>query len=222
MLSGSRRVLIAAALVYAVALTASCTSSSPKPAPAPPAAASLGRTEMKAVVSVKELMRYTIDPISDNIFDAVTYESTKKGVKEVVPKTDEDWEKVKIGAVTLAEAIYLLKLPRPFAPAGDVNNSTGPNPPELSPAQIQAKVDADPVLWDAKIQALRNVALSVMEIADKRDAKELFEVGETLDKACEACHLEYWYPGDRKAVEEDEHQRARFEKSEIRSSKKKK
>ncbi len=99
---------------------------------------------MKAVVSVKELMRYTIDPISDNIFDAVTYESTKKGVKEVFPKTDEDWEKVKIGAVTLAEAIYLLKLPRPFAPAGDVNNSTGPNPPELSPAQIQAKLDADP------------------------------------------------------------------------------
>jgi len=222
MLSGSKRLLFAAALVYTVVLTAaSCTSSSSSK-PAPPAAAPVGRTEMKAVVSVKELMRYTIDPISDNIFDAVTYESTKKGVKEVFPKTDEDWEKVKIGAVTLAEAIYLLKLPRPFAPAGDVNNSTGPNPPELSPAQIQAKVDADPVLWDAKIQALRNVALSVMEIADKRDTKELFEAGETLDKACEACHLEYWYPGDRKAVEEDERQRARFEKGEIRSPKRKK
>jgi len=222
MLSGSKRLLFAAALVYTVVLTAaSCTSSSSSK-PAPPAAAPVGRTEMKAVVSVKELMRYTIDPISDNVFDAVTYESTKKGVKEVFPKTDEDWEKVKIGAVTLAEAIYLLKLPRPFAPAGDINNSTGPNPPELSPAQIQAKVDADPVLWDAKIQALRNVALSVMEIADKRDTKELFEAGETLDKACEACHLEYWYPGDRKAVEEDERQRARFEKGEIRSPKRKK
>src|SRR4051794_9806515 len=98
MLSRSTRVLIAAALVYAVALTAaSCTSSSSssKAAPAPPAAASVGRTEMKAVVSVKELMRYTIDPISDNIFDAVTYESTPKGVKDVFPKTDEEWEKVK-------------------------------------------------------------------------------------------------------------------------------
>ena len=211
-----------AGVFAAAAVVASCSS---KPAPPPPQSApgsgvnSVQKTvtgqpligPMKPVVSVKELMRYTIDPISDNIFDAVTYESTKKGVKEVFPKTDEDWEKVKIGAVTLAEAIYLLKLPRPFAPAGDVNNSTGPNPPELSPAQIQAKVDADPVLWDAKIQALRNVALSVMEIADKRDTKELFEAGETLDKACEACHLEYWYPGDRKAVEEDERQRARFE-----------
>ena len=34
---------------------------------------------MKAVVSVKELMRYTIDPISDNIFDAVTYDVYEEG-----------------------------------------------------------------------------------------------------------------------------------------------
>ncbi len=217
MLSGGKRLIVVAGILYVAALTANC--SSPRPA-APPAANPVGRTEMKAVVSVKELMRFTIDPISDNIFDAVTYEATKKGIVETFPKTDEDWEKVKIGAVTLAEAIYLLKLPRPFAPAGDVNNSTGPNPPELSPTQIQAKLDADPVLWDAKIQALRNVALEVLEIANKKDTKALFEAGEDLDKACEACHLEYWYPGDRKAVEEDERQRARIEKSEIRSKKK--
>lgn len=213
MLSGRVHAIGAAGAVYVAVLALSC--SSPKPS-SPPAPNAVGRTEMKAVVSVKELMRFTIDPISDNIFDAVTYEATKKGIVETFPKTDEDWEKVKIGAVTLAEAIYLLKLPRPFAPPGDVNNSTGPNPPELSPTQIQAKLDADPVLWDAKIQALRNVALEVLEVANKKDTKALFEAGEDLDKACEACHLEYWYPGDRKAVEEDERQRARFERAEKR------
>ena len=175
---------------------------------------------MKSVVSVKELMRFTIDPIADNFFDAVTWDITKKGVKETKPTTDEDWEKVKIGAVTLAEAIYLLKVPRLYAPPGDVNNSTGPNPPELSPTQIKAKVDKDPVLWEAKIEALRNVAKEVMEIADKKDVDALFAASEDLDKACEACHLEYWYPGDRAAVDDDARQRARFEKSAIRSKKK--
>jgi hypothetical protein len=215
MLSPRGRLIAAFGLAYLGALAASCSS----PKPAAPAAAPSGRTEMKAVVSVKELMRFTIDPISDDIFDAVTYEATRKGVVETFPKTDEDWEKVKVGAVTLAEAIYLLKLPRPWTPPGDVNHSTGPNPPELSPTQIQAKLDADPVLWDAKIQALRNVALEVLDIANKKDVKALFEAGEDLDKACEACHLEYWYPGDRKAVEDDERQRARFERSERRSVK---
>jgi len=197
----------AAVALCAAGLASACSSPGPaaKPAPAAPV--------MTPVVSVKELMRYTIDPIADNIFDAVTYDASTTGVVETVPTTDEDWEKVKIGAVSLAEAVYLLKVPRPWAPPGDVNNSTGPNPPELSPAQIQAKLDKDPVLWDAKIEALRNAAKEVMDIADRRDAKALFEAGEDVDMACENCHLEYWYPGDRAAVEEDRRQRARFEKS---------
>jgi hypothetical protein len=213
-----RHLIAAAALIYVGVMATRC--SSPKPAPAPPAPAAPVRTEMKAVVSVKELMRYTIDPLADNIFDAVMWDITRKGIKETSPKTDEDWEKVKIGAVTLAEGIYLLKLPRPFAPPGDVNNSTGPNPPELSPAQIQAKLDADPVLWDAKIEALRNVALEVLQVAEKKDIKELFEAGEDLDRACEACHLEYWYPGDRAAVDDDARQKARFEPSATAKKKK--
>jgi len=195
-------------LVSLVISVTAVACSSPKPATPPPAA-----PVMTPVVSVKELMRFTIDPLADNIFDAVTWDITKKGVVETVPQTDEDWEKVKIGAVTLAESVYLLKVPRPWAPPGDVNKSTGPNPPELSPAQIQAKVDKDPVLWDAKIEALRNAAKEVIDIADKRDAKALFEASADVDMACEACHLEYWYPGDRKLVEDDARQRARFEKS---------
>ena len=200
-----------AAAVLACFSAVACSSSSSQPAP--PAAAVPAAPAMKAVVSVKELMRFTIDPIADNVFDAVTWDITKKGVVHVEPKTDEDWEKVKIGAVTLAEAIYLLKVPREMAPAGDVNNSTGENPPELSPTQIKEKIAKDPVLWEAKIEALRNSAREVMEIADKRDAKALFEASADLDMACEACHLEYWYPGDRQAVEDDARQRARIDPS---------
>ena len=63
-------------------------------------------------------------------------------------------------AVTLAEGIYLLKVPRPFTPPGDENNTSGPDATELTPAQIKAKLEADPVLWNAKIEALRNVGLA--------------------------------------------------------------
>jgi cytochrome c556 len=201
----------------AVACSSSRSSTPPPAAAAPQQAAPV----MKPVVSVKEFMRFTIDPVADNIFDAVTWDINKKGIVETKPRNDEDWEKVKVGAVTLAEAIYLLKVPRPFAPAGDVNNSTGPNPPELSPTQIQAKVDKDPVLWDAKIEALRNAAKEVMEIADRKDVDALFAASADIDNACEACHLEYWYPGDRQAVDEDARQRARFDPSAIAPRKKK-
>jgi len=208
------------AAIFVAAALAACSSSRSSTPPAKTAAAPAAPA-MKPVVSVKELMRFTIDPAGDYVFDAVTWDISKKGIIETKPRNEEDWEKVKIGAVTLAEAIYLLKVPRPFAPAGDVNNSTGPNPPELSPAQIQAKLDKDPVLWDAKIEALRNAAKEVMEIAGRKDVDALFEASADLDNACEACHLEYWYPGDRAAVDEDARQRARFDPS-ARASRKKK
>src|SRR6476659_11037816 len=151
-------------------------------------------------------MRDMIYPASDYVFDSVAIVSSKKGNTETQPKTDADWEKIRIGAVTLAEGAYLLKIPRPFAPPGDDNNSTGPDPEELSPAQIKAKLEADPVLWNAKIEALRNVGLEVLEIVKKRNTAELWDAADNLDRACEACHLQYWYPGDPALLEKVDRQ----------------
>ena len=190
-----RKPLAAAGCLVLGLLMSAC--SSPKPAPAPPHATELWG-DMKAVVSVKELMRDMLDPASDYIFDSVKIVTTQHGTVEVVPKSDEDWDKIRIGAVTLAEGASLLKVPRPFAPEGDINNSTGPDPEELSPTQIKAKLDADPVLWNAKIEALRNVGLEVLEIVKKRDVKSLWDASDNLDNACETCHVNYWYPGEGK------------------------
>jgi hypothetical protein len=121
---------------------------------------------------------------------------SKAGTVEIYPRTQAEWDKLRVGGVMLAEGIYLLKIPRPFAPPGDENNSTGPDPEELSPAQIKAKLEADPVLWNAKIEALRNVGLEVLDIVKRKDVKELWDAAENLDEACESCHIAYWYPGD--------------------------
>ena len=151
---------------------------------------------MKPIVSVKELMRYMIDPSADDIVNSVRTVKTKAGTVETVPKTDADWERIQIGAVTLAEGAYLLKVRRPFAPPGDLNLSAGPHPLELSPDQITAKVERDPVEWNARIETLRNVALEVMDIVKRRGADQLWDAGENLDVACEGCHRIYWYPGE--------------------------
>jgi len=193
----SARLSISVCLLYV--FVAGC--SAPKPAapaagmPAAGVPAALWG-EMTPVVSVKELMQYMIDPIADNIFNAVGSIETKKGRVEIEPKSDEDWEKIRIGAVSLAEGAYLLKVRRPFTPPGDENNSTGPDAVELAPAQITAKVERDPVEWNARIEALRNVALEVIDLVERRDVAELWDAGENLDKACEACHRSYWYPGE--------------------------
>jgi hypothetical protein len=172
---------------------AGCSTPPPKDLPRPQALWG----DLTPIVSVKELMRDLIDPLADNIFDAVGTVITTTGRVETAPKTDADWDKIRVGAVSLAEGIYLLKIPRPFAPPGDENNSSGPDAAELSPAQIKARLEADPVLWNAKIEALRNVGLEVLEIVKRRDVNALLDAGGDLDVACETCHLEYWYPGEK-------------------------
>ena len=172
--------------------------------------ASSAQPDMKAIVSIKELMENIIDPIADNIFDAVATDATEKGIVETKPTTDEDWAKVRIGAVTLAEGSNLLKMMRSVAPPGDKNNSGGANAPELSPEQIQAKIDNDRALWNKHADELRDEALRVLDIVKARNTDALFEAGSRLDRVCENCHLEYWYPGDKAAVLEDEQKRATF------------
>ncbi len=167
-------------------------------------AATAAPVELKGIVSVKELMENIVDPQADYIFDAVAVDVDTKGAVETKPTTDEDWLKVQRGAMILVEASNLLKLPRRIAPLGDKNNSGGASAPELSPEQIQAKVDQDRTLWNKYSDGLREAALNTVKVARARDAEALFNVGSEIDKACENCHLEYWYPGDRKAVLEDQ------------------
>jgi hypothetical protein len=214
--SNERAIVAAGLIVVAGVLASGCSrGSAPDTKPSAAVSSSINPAAfgpMVPVVSVKELMQYMIDPMSDDIFDAVWWDITKRGVVKHQPKTDEDWDRVKTGAVSLAEGIFLLKIPRPFAPEGDVNNSLGPHPPELSPTQIKAMVEKDPVRWEAKIQALRNAALEIVDVVKKRDADALFVASEDVDEACEQCHLQYWYPGDVAAVRAQKNARVTFGK----------
>src|SRR5687768_292071 len=109
-------------LSFLAVLAATCSPAKPAAPPAdapiseiPPTGPMWGN--MSPVVSVKELMRDLLDPLADNIFDAVSITVDKNGTVEKAPKTDEDWNTIRIGAVAMAEASYLLKIPRPMAPA---------------------------------------------------------------------------------------------------------
>lgn len=191
-MSFQRSFLFGAKLCGLLALTVACSS---KPAPAASQPGGLWG-DMKPIVSVKELMDGMIDPASDYVFDSIGTIITREKTTEIQPRTDEEWNRIKIGAITMAEGVYLLKVPRRFAPVGDENNSSGPEAEELSPAQITAKLEKDPVLWNAKIEALRNASLEVLEIVKKKDVDALWGACEDLDAACENCHLEFWYPGE--------------------------
>jgi hypothetical protein len=199
--------IVAAGPLLAGALLIQGCATPPATQPAAPEAAVL-----TPVLSVKELMEHIVDPIADWIFDAAVVDVSEKGTVETMPLTDDDWLRVERGALILAESSNLLKMSRSMVPAGDPSLTRKPGGPELTPAEIEAKVKNNPALWNQHADGLRAAALETVEIVKARDANGLFAAGDKIDKACEACHLEYWYPGDKKAVLEDQNKKVTYDK----------
>ena len=204
-------VVSALSLAPGLLLLTQCTS---KPAPAP-STTSTSPSPLTPVLSVRELMEHIIDPTADWIFDAAVVDVTATGVKTTTPTSDEEWLRVERGLLLLAEASNLLKMPRALAPPG-AEASTPVKPgepaPELSPAEIEAKVNANRDLWNTRADELRTVSLASLETVKSRSVDGLFQIGSDIDKACENCHLEFWYPGDKEAVQADQKKKATYGK----------
>jgi hypothetical protein len=201
-----------AGLVFVAALLLAQCMSKPaaNSAAATPAAPSLD-SSLTPTLSVKELMEHVIDPTADWIFDAAVVDISHKGLSETKPLTEEDWLKVERGGYVLAESTNLLKIPRRMAPPDDEGKPHQPGEPELPPEQIQAKIEKDRALWYMHADGLKAAALEAVQVAKARDVEGLFKVGDKVDKACEACHLEYWYPGDREAVLKDQNSKVTYD-----------
>ena len=203
--AGRSAIVAAGSLLLSSALFHGCAQ---PPAAVPVAEAS----SLTPVLSVKELMEHIVDPIADWVFDAAVIDVSEKGIVETKPLTDDDWLKVERGALILAESANLLKMPRTMVPAGDKSLNVAPGGPELTPAEIEAKVKQDPSMWNRHADGLRDAALESLKVIRTRNAEGLFDVGDKIDKACESCHLEYWYPGDKKAVLENQQKTVTYDK----------
>lgn len=145
--------------------------------------------------TIKDLMDSVIDPSADVVWLAVTSVETAKGTAETAPHTDEDWKMVRRGAISLTEAANLLVVPgRHMARPGEKSETPGV---ELEPEEMEALIAKDPAAWHKRARALHEAGVAALQAIDARDAQRLFEVGEQIERACENCHTQYWYPNEK-------------------------
>src|SRR4051812_8144475 len=84
---------------------ASALPAAPSSAPGAPSAA---ESPFRLTASIRELMDSEIDPAADFIWGSVASISTRAGLEERQPRTDEEWLEVRRHAITLIEASNLL------------------------------------------------------------------------------------------------------------------
>ena len=204
-----RLLFVLGGICSAVLLQQCATPSAPPSEPAKNAWVA----DVKPTLTIRELMTHFIDPTADFVFDAVVYDSSTAGTNHTVPVSDDDWAKVERGAWQLAESANLLMIPRQAEPANTpgVELRPGERAPELSGAEIEAKINADRPRWNQYADALRVASLKAIEMVKARKPDAIFDAGTEIDRACESCHLEYWYPGDRAAVLADQQKKVTFD-----------
>jgi cytochrome c556 len=124
---------------------------------------------------------------------------TRKGTEERRPRTDEDWKKVRRAAITMIEATNLITMPgRQVAKPGEKSENPGI---ELSPEAIRRVMDDDPATLVTLAHALHDAGMKALAAIDAKNVDALSDAGETIDTACENCHLKYWYPPDAEKIE---------------------
>jgi hypothetical protein len=165
--------------------------------PAPPAAPTPVIPAQVPTGTVRDVMKNIVDESSQAIFDSVAITVGVSGTVQKQPTTQEDWDKLERWAFRLAEAPNLLKVPgRRVARPDEEKTSAGPT--ELTPIEIQAKIEANPQLFYSHVDELQKVSMEALTAVRSHNVQALFDVSGKIDAACESCHLEFWYPAEKK------------------------
>ena len=173
-------------LPIAVLLVALAACSKPAPQP-----------DLLKTATIKDIMDSMVDPSGDYMFEAVAEIADEHGITQKAPKTDEEWEEVRRRSLVLLEAPNLLTMEgRKVAQSGE--RSKNPQV-ELQPEEIQKLVDGDRPSFFRRARKLQDAAAQALKAVDAKDKDALFQAIGSIDKACENCHLHYWYPNDQRA-----------------------
>jgi hypothetical protein len=138
-----------------------------------------------------------VDPSGEFVFESIQEIADEHGITEKAPKTDAEWDDVRHHLFVLLEAPNLLTMEgRKVARPED--HSRNPQV-ENEPAEIQKVLDADRPSFIRRARRLQDAAALAIQAVDAKNKDALFDAIDGIDKACEGCHLHYWYPNDKRA-----------------------
>jgi len=149
--------------------------------------------------TIKDIMHSMVNPGGGFVFESVPFIADEHGIREKAPRTDAEWDEVRQRLVVLREAPNLLTTEgrRAARPRDRSKNHQVEDEPE----EVQKLLDAGRPDFIRRARRLQDAASVAMKAVDAKDKDALLLALDGIDKACESCHLHYWYPNDKRAQE---------------------
>lgn len=154
--------------------------------------------------TLHEIMKDEVDVRADDVWDIGNKHIDPNAGIDAASMSDEDWKKLASAAVNLQQgalAIANLKDPIVVAKPGVTIADEGV-PGGDSAESVQQNVDKDPQGLRDHANSLAQDMADLATAANKHDAATAGPIINQLDGVCESCHLEFWYPSQKKLVDE--------------------
>ena len=147
--------------------------------------------------TLQEYMEQQVNPAAEHVFQSVRDVADAQGRRLEQPRTEAEWKDVEAKLLVLRDAPAVLTAPglRVAPPGFKAENPSV----ESEPAAIQAALDRDRDDFNRRAWRLQISATEALLAAKARDPQGMVKTLEGIDRACESCHLRYFYPGDARA-----------------------
>ena len=131
---------------------------------ATPAAAAAAPVEIAPVATVKQIMVGITNPAAYVVYEAVGTKNTAKGLEEIAPQTDEDWQKVGSAGAAIIESGNLMLMGGRAIDKGD---------------------------WVKMTNDMMEQGKKAMAAAAAKNKDKIVEAGGDLNTTCDNCHARY-------------------------------
>jgi hypothetical protein len=131
---------------------------------ATPASAAAAPVETAPVATIKQIMVGITNPAAYVVYEAVGTKTTSKGIEEIAPQTDEDWQKVGSAGAAIVESGNLML--------------TGSRP-------------IDKGDWVKMTRDMMEQGKKAMAAAQAKDKDKIVDAGGELNTSCDNCHARY-------------------------------
>jgi len=161
------------------------------------AALAAGCSKPAPKTTLQQFMEDQVNPAGELLFHSVEQVSDARGTRFREPGTAAEWKKVSDSLAVLQNAPELLTAKGlKAAPPGFRSEHPGI---EMPPAWIQQTIDSHRDDFDKRALRLKAAADRAAQAAQAHDGPGLYKALDGIDKACESCHLHYFYPNDMRA-----------------------
>lgn len=117
------------------------------------------------VATTMQIMRGITGPNAQTVYDSVGIIMNADGVKEIEPRTDQEWEVVANAAAAVIESGNLLLIGNRALDTGD---------------------------WVKMTKAMMEEAQVALKAAQDKNKDAILEAGSPLNDTCDTCHAKYF------------------------------